>query len=128
MLRVAHSLERPLLVALLVLVGASWQGGAFSWPVFVLMAGGRLLGATLGGGLLSFAARRRTLVFEGRGVGLGLLPQGELALGLVVALVSFVPGTDGVLEAVVAAVVLHQLIGQWWLRRRLLRPPDGSPW
>ena len=126
MLRVAHSLERPLLVALLVLVGASWQGVAFSWPVFGLMAFGRLLGAAVGGAVLSFAAGRRALAFEVEGVGLGLLPQGELALGLVVALVSFVPGIEGVLEAVVAALVLHQLLGQWWLRWRLLRSPAGS--
>ncbi len=126
MLRVAHSLERPLLVALLVLVGASWQGVAFSWPVFALMAVGRLLGAAVGGAMLSVAARRRAAAFELGGVSLGLLPQGELALGLVVALVSFIPDTEGVLEAVVATLVLHQLLGQWWLKWRLFRSSEGG--
>jgi hypothetical protein len=126
MLRVAHSLERPLLVALLVLVGASWQGVAFSWRVFVLLIVGRLVAAALGGALMSQAAARRAVGFRVSGVALGLLPQGELALGLVVALVSFVSGTDGVLEAFVAAVAVHQLIGQVWLRWRLFRSPEGS--
>jgi len=126
MLRVANALERPLLVALLVLVGASWQGVAFSWPVFGLLVVGRMVGAALGGAVMSQVAARRAVAFQVPGVGLGLLPQGELALGLVVAMVSFVPGTQGVLEAVVAALLVHQLIGQAWLRWRLFRSPAGS--
>jgi hypothetical protein len=126
MLRVAHSLERPILVSLLVLVGASWSGVAFSWPVFWLMVAGRPLGALLGGALLVRTARMQGVAIKSRLIGCGLLPQGELALGLVVAFVGFVAQTDGLLEAVVAALVVHQLIGQWWLRRQLISPPTGS--
>ena len=120
MLRVAHALERPLLVALLVLVGASWGGPSFAWPVLGVMVVGRWFGAVVGGSLLEAVARRRRAGTGAPAIWLGLLPQGELALGLVVALVGFVPGTEGVLEAVVAAIVVHQLVGQWWLRRVLL--------
>ncbi len=123
MLRVAHGLERPLLVALLVLVGASWTGVAFSWPVFGVMVGGRWLGAMLGGVLMSSVARRRGVPLRVRGLGLGLLPQGELALGLLVALEGLGIGAPGVFEAVVAAMAVHQVTGQWWLRRRLFPGP-----
>jgi hypothetical protein len=54
------------------------------------------------------------------GLGFGLLPQGELALGLLVAIVSFFPDTTGVLEAVVAAIVVNNLLGAWWMQRRLV--------
>ena len=126
MLRVAHSLEQPILVALLVLVGASWSGVAFCWPVFWLMVVGRLVGAWAGGAALAAVARRQGVEVETPGLGFGLLPQGELAIGRVVALVGFVAGTEGWMEAVVAAIVVHQLAGQWWVRRRLVAPPDGG--
>lgn len=121
LLRVAHALERPLLIALLVLVGASWAGVAFSWPVFALVVGGRWLGAAAGGGLLRRVAGRQGAILQVRGLGNGLLPQGELALGMLVALEGLHAYTPGLLEAVVAAMVVHQLLGQWWLRRRLFR-------
>jgi hypothetical protein len=119
MLRVAHSLERPMLVALLVLVGASWRGAAFSWPVLGLMVLGRWLSAAGGGGVIAAFASRRGIALGAPAIGLGLLPQGELAVGLTVALVGFVAGTEGVLEAVVVSVVCNQLLGQWWLRQVL---------
>ena len=120
LLRVAHAFERPMLVVLLVLVGASWQGVAFSWPVFALLAVGRPVGATVGGVVLARVAAGRGIAPTVPALGLGLLPQGELALGLTVALVGFMAGTEGVLEAVVAAIVLHQLISRAWYRRVLL--------
>ncbi|MCG6949729.1 MAG: hypothetical protein LJE93_12530, partial [Acidobacteria bacterium] len=54
------------------------------------------------------------------GLGLGLLPQGELALGLLVAMVSFFPETGGVLEAVVVAIICNNLIAVAWMRRTLV--------
>ena len=126
MLRVAHSLERPILVALLVLVGASWSGAAFSIEAFAVMTVVRLSAALAAGAALGRVARARG---EGRiasNTGWGLLPQGELSLGLTVAIVSFFPATEGVLEAVVAAMLLNNLIGGWWMRRRLFAPPDRS--
>ena len=120
-LRVAHSLERPMLVALLVLVGASWKGASFSFDVFVLLTVVRMAAAWIGGGLLQTVARRRRAATRTKGLGFGLLPQGELALGLLVAIVSIFPGTDGVLEAVVAAIIVNNLAGGWWMRRRLAK-------
>jgi hypothetical protein len=126
-LRVAHSIERPLVIALLVLVGASWTGVAFSGKVFAVMVVGRVLGALLGGRVLAGQAGRQGVRVVVPGLGLGLLPQGELALGLLVALVGFSTGTEGVLEAVVAAMVVHQIAGRWWLGRHLVRRADGGP-
>jgi hypothetical protein len=120
MLRVAHSLERPMLVALLVLVGASWKGASFSIPVFVLLTVARTTAAVIAGEVLQRSARRRRVAPRTVGLGFGLLPQGELALGLLVAIVSFFPNTAGVLEAVVAAIVVNNLVGGWWMRRRLV--------
>ncbi len=120
-LRVAHSLERPMLVALLVLVGASWKGASFSLITFVLLTVVRTIAAWVAGEVLQRIARRRRVVSRTPGLGLGLLPQGELALGLLAAIVSFFPKTTGILEAVVAAIVVNNLIGGWWLRRRLAR-------
>jgi len=94
--------------------------------VFCLLVVGRWLGAVAGGALLTALAGRRGVRITVPGLGLGLLPQGELALGLVVALVGFVGASDGVLEAVVSAIALHQLAGQWWMRHRLFRDSGGS--
>jgi len=119
MLRVAHSLERPMLVALLVLVGASWSGAAFSWAAFLLMTVVRCGAAAALGELIDRVARVRGLEIRTPFLGLGLLPQGELALGLLVACVTFFSGTQGILEGVVAAIVVNNVIGQLWMRRRL---------
>jgi len=122
MLRVAHSLERPILVALLVLVGASWSTAAFSFEVFAVMTMVRIAAAlAAGAGLARFARARGDVVLTG-GVGWGLVPQGELALGLTVAVVGFFPGVEGVLEAVVAAMLTGNLAGGLWMRRRLFAP------
>jgi len=120
MLRVAHSLERPMLVALLVLVGASWAGASFSWEAFVLLTAVRTAAAWLAGQILQFVARKRDVGVRNAGLGLGLLPQGELALGLLVAMVSFFPDTGGVLEAVVVAIIFNNLIAAAWMRRTLV--------
>jgi hypothetical protein len=124
MLRVAHSLERPMLVALLVLVGASWKGASFSLATFVLLTLVRTMAAVTAGEMLRRFASKRRASPPTPGLGFGLLPQGELALGLLVAIVSFFPSTAGVLEAVVAAIVVNNLIGGWWMRRRLV---DADP-
>jgi hypothetical protein len=128
MLRVAHSLERPILVALLVVVGASWRTAAFSLEVFVVMGVVRTVAVMFAGGLLDRVARSRGEILSTGGLGWGLLPQGELAISLTVAIVSFFPSTEGVLESVVAAFLLSNAIGGLWMRRRLLVPsPEGRP-
>jgi hypothetical protein len=119
MLRVAHSLERPMLVALLVLVGASWKGASFSLITFVLLTVVRAVAAWIAGEFLQGIARSRRVVSRTAGLGLGLVPQGELALGLLVAIVSFFPDTSGILEAVVAAIIVNNIVGAWWMRRWL---------
>lgn len=126
MLRVAHSLERPILVALLVLVGASWSTAAFSVEVFFVMTGVRAAAAVVAGTGLTRVAKRRGEGIQSRSLGWGLLPQGELALGLTVAIVSFFPETRGVLEAVIAAVIVNNVAGGMWMRRRLVAPRTGS--
>lgn len=129
MLRVAHSLERPMLVALLVLVGASWRGASFSLTTFVLLTVVRAIGAAIAGEVLQRSARRRREVVASPALGFGLLSQGELALGLLVAIVSFFPESEGVLEAVVAAILVNNLFAGWWMRRRLFAPvaSGGGP-
>ncbi len=122
MLRVAHSLERPMLVALLVLVGASWGGAAFSLEVFVLLTAVRTAAAWIAGAGLGVVARHNGVATRTTALGLGLVPQGELALGLLVAIVSFFPEHRGVLEAVVVAILVNNLVGGLWMRRGLLDP------
>jgi hypothetical protein len=122
-LRAAHSLERPMLVALLVLVGASWSAAAFSVPVFAIMTVVRTAAAAAAGAVLGRAAQHRGLAPRVRSLGLGLLPQGELALGLLVAVLGFARTPAGVLEAVVAAMVVNNLLGGWWMRRHLFAEP-----
>ena len=119
MLRVAHAWERPMLVALLVLVGASWDGAAFALPVFVLLTVVRALGAWAGGEFLGRVVSRFSGWPRLNRLGWGLLPQGELAMGLLVAILSFFPNTNGFLEAVVAALVVNNLVGGYWMRRRV---------
>lgn len=126
MLRVARSLERPLFVALLVLVGASWSTADFSPEVFTLMTVGRAI-ALMGVGLMvNRIARSRGEHPRSDTLGLGLLPQGELALALTVAMVSFFSDTGGVLEATVAAILVNNSIGGWWMRRRLIGSLPGA--
>jgi hypothetical protein len=128
-LRAAHALDRPLLVAMLVLVGASWSATEFAWPVFGVMTGVRAAAAMAAGVAAELLTERRAGRDHTLRLGWGLLPQGELALGLTIATVSFFPDSGGVLEAVVAAMVLNNLAGHWWMRRRLFaeRRPGAGP-
>jgi hypothetical protein len=119
MLRVAHSLERPMLVALLVLVGASWGGAQFALPVFLLLTVVRMAGAFAAGTFVGWTMPYPRAIHRRSGIGWGLLPQGELSLGLLVAIVSFFPSLPGVLEAVLAALVVNNVVGGWWMRRKL---------
>lgn len=122
LLKVAHSFEAPVVVALLVLVGASWSGVHFSWHIFAIMVAVRLCGEVMGGSLLKATARRHKVQVPMPLIGFGLLAQGELAMGLLVALVAVPTGILGLFEAVVAAMVVNQLVGLWWLRRFMFRP------
>lgn len=125
-LRAVHSLERPMLVALLVLVGASWQGASFSWTVFFLMTAVRaLVLVVVGSGVVVLAGGTVSDRLP-RLLGLGLLPQGELALGLLVAVITFLPHAPGYLEAVVAAVIANNLLAGRWFATRLPSTAETS--
>jgi hypothetical protein len=123
-LREAHRLELPLLLALLILVGASWDEASFSLPVFLLLAPVRAAGCMLAGWILAHIAWITGSPTRVPLLGLGLLTQGPLAIGLVVALVRTGAGgsMSGVLEAVVAANVVNHTITALWARRVLLAP------
>jgi hypothetical protein len=122
-LKVVHSLEGPMLVALLVLVGASWSGIAFSWKVLALMVGVRGCAAILAGQTLARVAGLKGSHVETPFIGMGLLPQGELALGVLVALIGTLGAEKGVLEAVVMGMIVNQVLGQWWMRHHLFEAP-----
>ena len=47
-------------------------------------------------------------------------------LAMTVAVVSFFPATEGVLEAVVAAILVSNIAGGWWMRRRLFAAPGEA--
>ncbi len=126
MLRVANWLERPMLVALLVLVGASWGGARFAVPVFVLMAIARTAGAFAGGFFVDRVMHDPRAIHRRTGLGWGLLPQGELALGLLVAMISSFAARPGIFEAVLSAIIVNNLVGGWWMRRRLVWGVDGD--
>jgi hypothetical protein len=126
LLRAAHSLERPVLFALLVLVGASLEGVAFSWPGLVLMVGVRSGALLTSAWVLGRTARRRGQPVAVTALGCGLLPQGELALGLLAALEAGPLGAPGVLEAVVVGMVVNHAVGDWWMRRRLFGTGGGG--
>jgi hypothetical protein len=118
-LKVAHGFERPLMIVMLILAGATAEAVAFSWPVFLLLVVCRGAILVLGGRALAVRAGR-----EGSAVtpwiGIGLLPQEALALGLAVA-VDVAGGARGLLEASLVAMVVNQALAQIWMRRWLFR-------
>jgi len=121
-LKATHLFERPLLVALLVLVGSAVRALDFSWPIFlglVLVRGATLL---VGGRYLAGILTRRGWSPLESGLGLGFFPQGALALGLVVALLGVSGPEPGALEAMALAMVVNQVFGDFWYRKRLFEP------
>lgn len=129
-LRVAHALDAPMLIALLVLVGAAWAEAAFSWRTTAVLVAARGAGLVLAGAVMKRAARRHGVALGVAAPWCGLLPPGELALGLVVALVVTLQPEPGVLAGAVAALVVNHLLARLWTRRVLfgpLREPGGNP-
>jgi len=126
LLKAAHLFERPLLIALMVLVGAAVKALSFSWWVFVILALLRSLSLIGSGWVLSEMLQRRGLSPRTPGLGIGLFPQGALSLGLLLALMSVAHPPPGFLEAAAAAMILNQVVGEFWLRRRLFVPRSTS--
>jgi len=127
-LKVAHSLDVPLLVALLVLVGASWTPAAFSWPTLAVLVAARAVGLAAAGRVLGAVARRHRVPLQARQPWCGLLAQGELALGLTLVLAGFASDDVGVLAAAVTALLANHGLAVLWTRRELFPPPArGAP-
>lgn len=124
-LRAVHLFERPLLIALMVLVGAALKGLAFSWWVFLVLAFLRPAALVAQARLLGRLMTRRGLPPGTKGLGFGLLPQGALSIALIIALMSLIDPIRGFLEAAAAALVVNQLMGEIWLRRFLF-PRTGA--
>ncbi len=124
-LKVAHVLDAPLLVALLVLVGASWTEVAFSWPTLVVLVVARAAGLAAAGRVLAAVARRRGVALAARQTWCGLLAQGELALGLSLVLIGTVADDPGVLAAAVAALLVNHGLAVLWTRRELFPANPG---
>jgi len=126
-LRAAHGLDAAVLTALLLLLGAWWRPAPFSWAAFVLLTGVSAGARLAGGALLARAARRRGARVTIPVLGMGLLPQGPLALVLLVAATLLGGLAPGVVEAAFAALAVNTLAGSSWLRRRLFRRPAAPP-
>ncbi|MCG6963536.1 MAG: hypothetical protein LJE95_09750 [Acidobacteria bacterium] len=118
-LRAAHALETPLLIALLVLLGAWWRPGAFQWTAVLLLVGLRAAVLIALGFQTASMARRRGAPVRRSDLGAGLLPQGPLALAILVASVAQGQTTPAVGEAVFAAMLVNHLLGWLWTRRIL---------
>lgn len=121
LLRVAHELESPLYVALLVLIGAAWTPSRLDLGVLAGLTLGRGAGWLVAGGVLRLAAGRHAVSLRRGWAGLGWLPQGPLAVGLALAAVELCRGRPGLLEAAMVAVVLNHVAGHWWAARVLPR-------
>ncbi|MCD4749180.1 MAG: hypothetical protein K8R59_07390 [Thermoanaerobaculales bacterium] len=122
LLKAAHTIERPLLVAMLVLVGASLTGLAFSWRVFLILTVVRFVSMVSAGAVLSHSAQRQDVGLTTSFLGIGLVGQGPLALGIAVALAGILSRSPGMLEATAAAIVVNQVVAEAWLRRSLFPP------
>ena len=122
LLKAAHTIERPLLVAMLVLVGASLTGLAFSWRVFLILTVVRFVSMVSAGAVLSHSAQRQDVGLTTSFLGIGLVGQGPLALGIAVALAGILSHSPGMLEATAAAIVVNQVVAEAWLRRSLFPP------
>ncbi len=119
-LQTAHGLETPMLVALLVLVGAAWRWVGISWPALLVVTVVRAAGCAAAGAVLARAAGRRGARLSVAAVGLGLLPQGPVAMGILVGALTVAPLPPGVLTAVLAGLALNELAGHAWTRRTLV--------
>jgi len=119
LLRVAHALESPLYVALLVLIGASWSPHRLDLAVLGALTLARGLGWVVAGSILRRVAGARGIVLGARTPGLGWLPQGPLAMGMLLAVTELLPGSGGILEAGVLAIVVNHVAGHLWASRTL---------
>jgi len=123
LLRAAHALESPLYVALLVLIGASWSPDRLDLVALTGLTIARAAGWLAAGAVLRRTAARNGVPLRTPAPGLGWLPQGPLAMGLLLAVSELLPSSGGLLEAGVLAIVLNHAAGHLWAARTL---PAGA--
>jgi Kef-type K+ transport system membrane component KefB len=115
-------IEWPFMILFFLLAGASlhvaelahlgWAGVAY----IAMRAAGLILGAFVGGGVLGAEARIR------RWMGLAIMPQAGVALGMALVAHNALPGLNGtILPLVVGSTVVFELVGpiltRWALER-----------
>lgn len=117
---VISRMELPIFVVFLTLAGAHLDIAIFARVGLIGMAyiGGRLIGKVLG----AFAASHVTSLSQKsrQNIGLSLLPQAGIAIGLATIAEQSVPGAKGVLTGVVlTGVVFFEIVGPLILARAL---------
>jgi Kef-type K+ transport system membrane component KefB len=128
--QVIEGIEWPFLILFFLLagaaldVGALLQSGLLAGAYIVLRVLGRIAGAELGGALVG--ADRTTR----RWMGLALLPQAGLAIGMTLLAVQHFPAIqDVLLPVVLGATVVFELVGPVltrWILHRLGEVPDEN--
>lgn len=125
---VMDSIERPLIVVVLVLAGASWSLPALKsplvWAFIAICLVGRPLGKAFGGALTfrygeGVADQTPTM-------GLGSLAHGALAVAMAVnfSQVYSGPAADGLFSAVLVSVLVWEVLAPGQIRRALI---DSEP-
>ena len=117
---VISRMDLPIFVVFLTLAGAHLDIAIFARVGLIGMAyiGGRLIGKVLG----AFAASHLTSLSQKsrQNIGLSLLPQAGIAIGLATIAEQSVPGAKGVLTGVVlTGVVFFEIVGPLILARAL---------
>ncbi len=112
--------ERAIYILFLVLVGAQWQ---FEGDLVLLLGVAYLAGRAAGKAVGGSAASRLFLPAQVRGLGLGLLPQGGMAVALVVNLHLLRPSvlSEAAISVVVAGLLVFEFVGPSMVRRLLVR-------
>ena len=123
-----EGIEWPFLVLFFVLAGASlqvdtfWLAGSGLLGYVVLRVVGRVLGAWVGGALCRDEPSQRWWM------GLAMLPQAGVALGMALLTAQRVPAlAEFILPVVVAATVIFEVVGPVFTRLALRRVGEARP-
>ncbi len=121
-------IEWPFMILFFVLAGANldlsalWAVGGLTAAYIALRMAGRLLGGVLGSALLG----RQDVA--GHWVGMALMPQAGVALGMaLVAAQQFPQVGDSILPVVVGGTVFFELFGPLLTRLAVRRSGEGEP-